>query len=72
MVYNIVIPFGTMSDENKKSVNVPVRMPADLEAKVQEAARAVGLSKQDVIRLAIERGLGVLVAQLSGEQPAAA
>lgn len=58
-----------MSEENKKSVNVPVRMPADLEAKVQEASKAVGLSKQDVIRLAIERGLGVLVAQLSSEHP---
>jgi predicted DNA-binding protein len=60
-----------MSEENKKSVNVPVRMPADLEAKVQEASKVVGLSKQDVIRLAIERGLGVLVQQMTGKPVAA-
>ena len=46
-------------------VNVPIRMPAELEAKIDAAAEKVKLSKADTMRLAIERGLDVLIAQLT-------
>jgi hypothetical protein len=48
-----------------KSVSVPVRMSAELENAIETAAGKVKLSKQDTMRLAIERGLDVLVAQLT-------
>lgn len=46
-------------------VHVPLRMSAELEAKVESASEKVNLSKQDVMRLAIERGLEVLITQLT-------
>lgn len=54
------------SDKKKAAVvNVPIRMPATLEAQIEAAAEKVKLSKQDTMRLAIERGLDVLIAQLT-------
>jgi hypothetical protein len=44
---------------------VPLSLPEDLADKVDAAAAEVGLSKQDTMRLALERGLPVLLAQLS-------
>lgn len=41
-------------------------MPDDLEEKIEAAAEQVKLSKQDVMRLSMERGLPVLLAQLAG------
>ena len=46
-------------------MNVPIRMPVELEAKIDAAAEKVKLSKADTMRLAIERGLDVLIAQLT-------
>jgi hypothetical protein len=54
------------------SVNVPLRMPADLLKQIDAAAAEVKLSKQDVMRLALERGLKVLLVQLGGETQATA
>ena len=60
-----------MSDRRSKkplrpeSVSVPVRMSAELDNAIETAAGKVKLSKQDTMRLAIERGLDVLVAQLT-------
>ena len=51
-------------------VNVPLTMNPDLAAKVDEAAAKTRLSKQDVMRLSIERGIEVLVSQLTSS-PAA-
>lgn len=57
-------------------VSLPVRMPADLKARVDAASEAIPLSQQDVIRLSIDRGLEILLAQLGKKkaetQPAAA
>lgn len=46
-------------------VSVPLALPEDLATLVDEAAAAVRLSKQDTMRLALERGLPVLLAQLT-------
>ena len=39
-----------------KSSPVPIRIEPDLEAKIEEAARLTGLSKADVMRLAMKIG----------------
>ena len=49
------------------SVNVPIKISADLNAAIGDAARQVKLSKQDVMRLSMERGLSILIAQLTNE-----
>lgn len=51
-------------------VQVPLALPEELAVQIEEAAAAVKLSKQDTMRLALERGLPVLLAQLT--QPVAA
>lgn len=58
--------------ERRKSgkVQVPLALPEELAAKIDAAASEVKLSKQDTMRLALERGLPLLVAQLT--QPVAA
>lgn len=47
--------------------NVPVRIPVDLDTQIEKAAEKTGLNKQQVMRLSMERGLSVLVAQLTGQ-----
>lgn len=42
-------------------------MPEELATKVAEASRRVNLSKQDTMRLSLERGLEILVKQLTPE-----
>lgn len=49
---------------------MPVSMDPKLEAKIGAAAKSTQLSKQAVMRLSIERGLDVLVSQLTKDQPA--
>jgi hypothetical protein len=48
-----------------KHVNVPIRMPSTLETKITEATAKTGLAKQDVMRLSLERGIDILIAQLT-------
>lgn len=60
-----------MSTKRKgRRVCVPVSMDPKLEAKIGAAAKSTQLSKQAVMRLSIERGLDVLVSQLTKDQPA--
>ena len=47
------------------SVCIPVRMPEELDQLITETAAEVKLSKQDTIRLSLERGVAVLKQQLS-------
>lgn len=58
-----------MSQENPErrsgSVSVPVRMPVELDQLITETAAEVKLSKQDTIRLSLERGVAVLRQQLA-------
>ena len=59
-----------MSTRTKKTKaankSVPIAMPIELDAKIEEAmTRLPMLSKQDVMRLSIERGLSILVNQLT-------
>lgn len=53
-----------------QSVSLPLRMPVDLDQRVTAAAAEIGLSKQDTIRLSLERGLGILMEQLNGKAAA--
>ena len=59
-----------MSDKRREKtrpdgVSVPLRMPAELDQKIEAAAEQVKLSKADTMRLALDRGLDVLIAQLT-------
>ena len=54
------------------AVTVPVRLPVDLDRKIADTAAQVGLSKQDTMRLSMERGLGILFSQLTGKPQAEA
>lgn len=45
-------------------MSVPIRMPVALNDSVEDASEELGLSKQDVIRLSIERGVVILKNQL--------
>lgn len=55
-----------------KHVSVPIRMPATLETKITEATAKTGLAKQDVMRLSLERGIDILIAQLTSRPAMAA
>lgn len=60
---------GHMPDENedsRPSVVVPIRITAKQDDEVAETARQLELTKQATIRLAITRGLPVLLAQMTG------
>jgi predicted DNA-binding protein len=48
-------------------INLSVRIPGDLNEKAETAAKDAGLKKADVIRLAIDRGIDVLLAQLKSQ-----
>lgn len=54
------------------SVSVPVRMPKELDKLITDTAAEVKLSKQDTIRLSLERGVEILKKQLSMPAPAQA
>jgi hypothetical protein len=54
-------------ERKRDSVPVPLRLTADLADLVSETAVSVKLSKQDTMRLALERGLSVLRQQLTPE-----
>lgn len=60
-----------MKSRRPESVSVPVRMPSVLDRRITETAEQLGLSKQDTMRLSMERGLKVLIAQLSAHHEAA-
>lgn len=51
--------------QKAETVNVPVRISAELEERINSAAKDLALAKQDVMRLSIARGIEVLRAQLS-------
>ena len=50
---------------------ISIRVPNELNEKAENAARATGLKKADVMRLAIDRGVDVLLAQLSKQMEVA-
>lgn len=64
-----------MSQETSRRpemVNVPVRMPKALSKKVNETSERLHLSKQDTMRLSMERGLEILERQLTSKPEMAA
>jgi tetrahydromethanopterin S-methyltransferase subunit A len=56
-----------------EKVVVPITLSRELEDKIIKASAAVKLSKQDTMRLSMERGIEILVKQLTGpvETPSA-
>ncbi len=46
---------------------ISIRVPNELNEKADAAARATGLKKADVLRLSIDRGVDILLAQLTGQ-----
>ena len=65
-----------MSDDlDNQTINtdqiITVRVPNELNEKADAAARLLGLKKADVLRLSFDRGVEVLIAQLTGQVTAA-
>ena len=58
------MPKPTPTTPPKAPVTYPLRLSKALDQKVTDAAAKTTLSKQDVMRLSIERGLDILIAQL--------
>jgi hypothetical protein len=61
-----------MSDDlDNQTINtdqiITVRVSNELNEKADAAARLLGLKKADVLRLSFDRGIEVLVAQLTGQ-----
>ncbi len=54
------------------NIHVPVRMSAELDELITITATEIKLSKQDTIRLSIERGVQILKRQLTGDPAMAA
>lgn len=50
--------------EPEVMISVPVRLPMALDRRIKAAADQTTLGKQAVMRLAMERGIDVLLAQL--------
>ena len=46
-------------------VSVPLRLSSELEEKIAKASEKTKLAKQDVMRLSLERGIDILVDQLT-------
>jgi len=44
---------------------ITIRVPNELNEKSESAAKATGLKKADVLRLSIDRGIDILLAQLT-------
>lgn len=57
----------TVDPKRPEFRNVPLRMPADLDDLIERAKEKTGLAKQDVMRLSLDRGIDILVEQLTGK-----
>jgi hypothetical protein len=47
--------------------SVPVKLSPAIETKLRAAMKETGLKKSDIIRMSVERGVDVLLAQLTSE-----
>jgi hypothetical protein len=50
---------------------IPVKLTPAIDEKIVAAAKETGLKKSDVIRMSVERGVEVLLAQLNSNPNAA-
>lgn len=57
---------------NNKTKPKGVRLPEKLQEKIREAAEATSLSESAVMRLAMERGLDIVLEKLGQPTPAEA
>jgi hypothetical protein len=75
-VYNLYTVENTMSTPKKPRVKkpansvIPIRMPGDMETKIKHLSQKSRLSDQDIMRMALDRGLTALEKMF--EQPPAA
>ena len=53
------------------AMSMPVKLTTAIDAKVTAAAKETGLKKSDIVRMSVERGVDVLLAQLSSNPSAA-
>ena len=53
------------------TMSMPVKLTPAIEAKVHAAAEQTGLKKSDIVRMSVERGVDVLLAQLTSNPTAA-
>lgn len=62
------------NNRHKKPVKtvVPIRLPDDVGVKVKELSQSNHLSEQDILRMALVRGLPVLEKLLANPETAAA
>lgn len=61
-----------MSDDtDTQTINtdviISIRVPLEMNDRAEAAANALGLKKADVLRLSFDRGVEVLIAQLTGQ-----
>lgn len=61
---------STKRTAKKSRIVTPLSLDLDLDSKVSKAAKQTKLSKQAVMRMSIDRGLDVLIAQLCGSSAA--
>lgn len=61
---------STKRAAKKSRVVTPLTLDLELDSKVTKAAKQTKLSKQAVMRMSIDRGLDVLIAQLAGTSAA--
>jgi len=59
------------SSPSTKEKTISLRIPVSIDKKAGDAAKKLHLKKSDVFRLATERGIDVLLAQLSSPTAAA-
>jgi hypothetical protein len=50
---------------------MPVKLTPAIAAKLTAAAKETGLKKSDIVRMSVERGIDVLLAQLTSNPTAA-
>jgi hypothetical protein len=53
------------------AASMPVKLSPAIDAKVIAAAQQTGLKKSDIVRMSVERGVDVLLAQLTSNPTAA-
>lgn len=65
ILYIHAMPLGSRSARDSRTV-VPVALSAETEGRLQEAAKKLGLSREQTLLVCLRRGLTVLERPLTG------
>jgi hypothetical protein len=60
---------SSATTDNEHNATLFVKITAELEAEIQDAARRTGVSKSGLVRMALPLGIARLMERLSSEQP---